>query len=479
YNFCRAVGNNLYHWWSYGMHGHESLACFVANIAQPSLSQAFLRGHFQFQSADGGIPYGVSPASQRSEATGTATMPVLTWEAWETYLWSGDKRFLEEAYEACRRFHDWWVNTRDRTGEGLVHWNGYGETVRDDADVPTWLLSGGAEYQEALDLNCYLLMDERCLVDMAEELGRPEEAERWRAAADRRVQTMNSYMWSEAEGCYYGINEVVPQLINIKDCSTFYPLWCGLAPPERALRLVEHLTKENEFWLPFPVPSVARDEPLWGADWHWHGPNWVEMVWPTVRGLRNYGYYELAAELAYRNCEMVFTHNLEADGHFREYYNPLTGKGAAGCLYDYVWACVPAIMALETFAGVRPCREGLEVLPALPRDWDRVSVEGLKVRGKSVSVTVVRRRDVHQVQVSVNERSAPVCKGRGVLIPWSELADGTTIRIIQPWRIPETCSPPWKLPPLDVAFPPHRYPEDQQLIETVKRQMKSREKLGR
>ncbi len=477
YNFCRAVGNNLYQWWSYGMHGHESLACFVANITDPGLSESFLRGHFAFQNEDGGVPYGVSPASRPGKKTGTATMPALVWEAWEAYLWSGDRGFLEMAYEAGRRYHDWWIKARDRTGEGLVHWRDFMETVRDDRDVPTWLLSGGAEYQEALDLNCYILVQERCLAAMARELGRQEEARQWQAAADRRVRLMNAYMWDEQDGCYYGINEVVPQVIDIMDCSTFFPLWAGLAPLERAEKLVGLLKRAEKFWLAYPVPSVARDEPLWGADWHWHGPNWVQMVWPTVRGLRDYGYFELAAELAYRNCEMVFTRNLEADGHFREYYNPLTGKGARGCLYDYIWASIPAAMVVEAFAGVRPRADGLEVMPALPRDWDHLRLEGLIVRGRRVSVQVTRRDAARRAVAAVNGRSVPVYCGRGVFIPWAQLRDGTRVDIVQPWKIAEQHGPPVALPELGRPVPPHEYPEDRALIERVRKAMTTKEKL--
>src|SRR5262249_45832200 len=132
YNFCRAHAMEPFGWWSYGMHAHESLSTFFLNFTNPSLSAAFLRGHFLLHSVYGEIPYGVSPYGRRETTTETATAPFLGIEAWTTYLWSGDETFLREAYDSVSRNHRFWTAARDRTGEGLCHWAGFLESVRDD-----------------------------------------------------------------------------------------------------------------------------------------------------------------------------------------------------------------------------------------------------------------------------------------------------------------------------------------------------------
>ena len=440
YNFCRAHGQQPYGWWTYGEHAHESLSVFTTVITDPELAKTHLRGHLRNQAEDGGFPYGVNQNSEPQATTEVlatsatnATAPFIAWEAWNTYLWSGDKDFLKEAFSACKKNNRWWVKTRDRTGKGLQHWRNFIETVRDDADLPTWTITNGAENQEALDLNCYLLVQERCLAEMAKELGLTEDAEYFTSAADVRADAMNDLLWHEGDQCYYGKDLVNDKWANIKDISTFFPLWAELAPEERAEALVK-LFDDPAFKTAYPVPTLATNAPLFSSDKHWHGSNWVEMSWLPILGLKKYGHYEKAAELAYINTKMVFD-ELELTSHFREYYDTNSGKAASGCLYDYIWACIPAAFITQIFFGVEPKADGLEVIPALPRDWDDISLKNLNIRGAKVSVHVTRSKEITETQVTVNGNPVTPVNNRGVFIPWGQLSAGANIEIQQPMKI--------------------------------------------
>ena len=102
YTLCRPHTNEPYGWWSYGMHGHEHLSTFVVNLTEPTLSQSFLRGHFQNQQPDGRIPVRRQPSRrQRPHAATWPPAPFLAWEAWTAYLWSGDRQFLRRGVR-CR-----------------------------------------------------------------------------------------------------------------------------------------------------------------------------------------------------------------------------------------------------------------------------------------------------------------------------------------------------------------------------------------
>jgi glycogen debranching enzyme len=87
----------------------------------------------------------------------------------------------------------------------------------------------------------------------------------------------------------------------------------------------EHLHNPAEFWLPYPVPSVAANEPSFDPEARtgllWRGSTWVNMNWFLVGGLRQHGYIELADELVERTCAMI------SNGGFREYYSPYSGIG--------------------------------------------------------------------------------------------------------------------------------------------------------
>ena len=433
YNFCRAHGQQPHGWWTYGEHAHESLSVFTTVITDTELAKMHLRGHLRNQAEDGGFPYGVNQNSEPQVTTENATAPFIAWEAWNIYLWSGDKDFLRETFEACQKNHEWWVKTRNRTGQGLQHWRNFLETVRDDADLPTWTITNGAENQEALDLNCYLLIQEQCLADMAKELGLSEDADFFANAVEERTLTMNELLWHEGNQCYYGKDLLNDKWANIKDISTFFPLWAELASEERAETLVK-LFDDPAFKTTYPVPTLATNAPIFGSDKHWHGSNWVEMSWLPILGLKRYGHYEKAAELAYINTKMVFD-ELELTSHFREYYDTNSGKPASGCLYDYIWACIPAAFITQIFFGIELKANGLEVMPALPRDWDEISLKNLNIRGVKVSVHVTRSKEISETQVTVNGNPVTPMNNRGAFIPWGQLSAGANIEIRQPMKI--------------------------------------------
>jgi glycogen debranching enzyme len=307
----------------------------------------------------------------------------------------------------------------------------YIETVRDDADLATWTATGKAQNQEALDLNCYLLNEERTLAAMARELGREDDANSWDADADRRAELMRRHLWHEQDGVFYGRDLLTGNWAEVMDISTFLPLWCGLATPEQAARLVELLHDPQTFGTDYPVATLAvkhMPEKRKG-EWHWRGSNWVEMSWLVVLGLKRYGFYAEAARVAEANCRMVFR-TLEQSGHFREFYNTFTGEPTD--LTDYIWASIPAAIAVDVFFGLRPTAEGLEILPALPKGWEQAAIKNLHVRNLRLAVHVRRDPAAKQTTVRVNGATRPAQENRGLTIPWPDLPPECRIGITHP-----------------------------------------------
>ena len=119
---------------------------------------------------------------------------------------------------------------------------------------------------------------------------------------------------------------------------------------------------------------------------------------------------------------------------------PLVGTSVPGCgkCGASLKFPTPAIMAIDVFFGVRPTAEGLEVLPSLPKGWNDISVENLRVRNSRVSVTVRRSSKLKKTEATVDGESVEVRGNRGVLIKWSDLPRKAAVVIIQPEHIPET-----------------------------------------
>ena len=148
------------------------------------------------------------------------------------------------------------------------------------------------------------------------------------ARAAEVVEAMVRRLWDPERGFFYpeGPNGTPLRVAT----------WAGLAPlavdelPEAiGRRLVEeHLLDPARFWLPYPVPSTSAAEPSFRAGLtglpirrYWRGPTWLFTTGPILRGLLRLGYREQAERLVARTGELIWREG------FREYYDPVTGRG--------------------------------------------------------------------------------------------------------------------------------------------------------
>ena len=99
-------------------------------------------------------------------------------------------------------------------------------------------------------------------------------------------------------------------------------------PEDVRRRLVEeHLLHPARYRAAVGIPSVALNERSFKpgfAMWRcWRGPSWMNTSWLLVPAMQSLG-YEADAERVIRSLEL----SVDRYG-YREYYNPLTGRGLA------------------------------------------------------------------------------------------------------------------------------------------------------
>jgi glycogen debranching enzyme len=148
--------------------------------------------------------------------------------------------------------------------------------------------------------------------------------------------------WDEEAAAFWDLSGSREERVRVRTFTILFPLILPDLDPRIARRLVEtHLLNEQEFWLPYPVPTVAASEPSFDPGWRtettWRGPTWLSVNWYLYWGLRQHGFGEVAAELRRRTIAMV------ARGGVREFYNPLTAEGQ-GAL-DFGWTCLALDLA--------------------------------------------------------------------------------------------------------------------------------------
>jgi glycogen debranching enzyme len=126
-------------------------------------------------------------------------------------------------------------------------------------------------------------------------------------------------LWDAAAGTFWAQRH--GRRIDVRTPFNLYPLLTGRMPPEIADRLVAHLTDPRQFWTPFPVATVARDDPRFDPLRMWRGPTWVNINYLLIEGLERIGRVDIARDLRRKTLEMG-----HAERDIYEYYHPLTGR---------------------------------------------------------------------------------------------------------------------------------------------------------
>ena len=171
-------------------------------------------------------------------------------------------------------------------------------------------------WQDVL-VNSIYASSAHALARLLAEQGRTEAAADRRKVAAGTTAALLRDCWDDATGAFYDTYQSTaagaagPSRTQVKilTASSLFPLILEDLPAEVAARLVGHLTDESEFWLPYPVPSVAATEatfdPHFTTQAIFRGPSWVNLNWYLTNGLRRHGYDDVAHELARRTKAMV------------------------------------------------------------------------------------------------------------------------------------------------------------------------------
>lgn len=238
--------------------------------------------------------------------------PLIAWAALKIFKQFPDVDFLQELYEPLTRWNAWWFEKNDDDHDGIVQYN---HPYMGADDSPLW--DEGMPI-ESPDINTYLVMQLDSLARIAELVGETNDAAMWRAHAGELTQKIIDHFWDEEAGLFWATKD--HQRIPCVTLFNLYPLLTGRLPKRIEERVIAHLTSPQEFWTPYPLPTVSVSDPKFDADQMWRGPTWVNVNYLFIEGLQKCGYPELARELLERTLAVV---ELHADIY--EYYNPLTG----------------------------------------------------------------------------------------------------------------------------------------------------------
>jgi len=299
--------------------------------------------------------------------TATSQPPVLAQAVERVFLAGRDQTFLATVLPKAKAYYRWWIQHRDPDHDDLVAiiqpdesgldalpsydallhmptldpdglrqamarlFGAYAPLRRDSAA----LIAADVFVVEDLLTNCAYAQGLRSLARLCRSNQEMDNAAEFDQLAGRVEHALVDKCYDEQRGIFFDLLGVAERPSGVVTVTSLLPLMLDNLDPAICKRLIEeHLLNPAEFWLPYPLPSVAANEPTFDAEAKtgllWRGSTWVNLNWLLVGGLRRHGYAAIADELVARTLEMV------ARGGFREYYSPYSGAGY-GAL-DFGWS---------------------------------------------------------------------------------------------------------------------------------------------
>ena len=149
-----------------------------------------------------------------------------------------------------------------------------------------------------IDMSAQMALDAWMLAEMAERIGRANDARNLRAEHAELAAAINQYCWSDELGFYgdYYDGKVMPR----KSAAAFWVLLAKVATPDRAAIVRDTLMDERFFLRPNPFPTLSADDPDYQPEkGYWNGSSWPPTTYVAIRGLREYG-FEKEAEMSAR-----------------------------------------------------------------------------------------------------------------------------------------------------------------------------------
>lgn len=185
----------------------------------------------------------------------------------------GQESLLARGYEACARYDAWLGQYRDSRGTGLVElhceWDSGHDNSPRHAGLKQHCPGYDARQRDSLpglpllapDLSATKYLGRVALAQMARLLGRAGEEAMWLERAEALRQQILRLTFDADTGFFYDV-DAQGRFVRVKGDAGLRVLMCRV--PDEALFaqiLSAHVLNPAEFWTPYPLASIAADEP--------------------------------------------------------------------------------------------------------------------------------------------------------------------------------------------------------------------------
>ena len=251
------------------------------------------------------------------------------------YLFGRDRDYLEELKETLIRFDSCLWRTRHLTGDGLLSSFCVYDTGEDQAvrygDAPCWWEEDTPPEgyrivpMASMDVTSWSYAARDTLAEICRIQG-DAAAEEWQQKACAAAESLRKGLWNERRGALFD-RDRNGKTVDILCHNTLRCMYWGSISRSMADRFVkEHLLNPSEFMTPFPLPSVAANDPAFrnAPENNWSGQPEGLTYQRAILALERYGYERIVTELGRKLTDTVYRNGCR----FVQQYDPFTGKAS-------------------------------------------------------------------------------------------------------------------------------------------------------
>lgn len=245
-----------------------------------------------------------------------------------------DFSWIAPIWPSMQRIADYRERTQFDPRWGLYFWD---NAMQSGADNNAALSNDPKDHGAilAVDASVYTMREYRAMAVIAQHLGHPKAAHRYRHKAESIRSALLKNLWSSKDAMFWNRRRDNGEWIRRMSYSNFTPLMAGVLSRSDARRMIQrHLLNPVEMLAPYGFRSLAKSD----ADFNnraiinpysnWRGPIWINANYLDWIALRRYGFPKQSRWLAVTVAAML-NRDIAKWGSMHEDYNSETGDGLA------------------------------------------------------------------------------------------------------------------------------------------------------
>ena len=359
--------------WPYVLFDWDThFAAYMLSLDARELSYSVLIQIVKAKSARGFVANGWAPTRKSTHSQPPVGSKVLL----EVFRRYGDAWLVRLLFDDLLDWSNWWhehrrlapLNMTVLGGDDMQaarYESGLDNSPMYDGDFFKVTEPDGYGLMELYDvgMGSMVAMSDECLAQLADVIGRADDAARLRARAAVARQSIDAHLWYESLGVYSNRRTNGSFYPRISPTS-FYPMLAGAAPSARAASMVSGwLLNASRFCVSphdfagnhddcyWGLPSIQRADPAFAHLGYWRGFVWGPMALLTYWGLAHPAYAHVAAVTTARAalCKQMgalLLSQWRRHRHICENFSPKRNATECTGMHFYHWGGLTGLIGL-------------------------------------------------------------------------------------------------------------------------------------